>query len=119
MRPDGSFPLETDRGRKALEHTGRNISLMVYAAQIGLSQGIDLYATEVDGKRLDDAIAFLLRADDDNALVDVYAQANRNPGRDVADFAPNAQVTPFTGVFGAAGSSSTPSAFQPARCPGR
>ena len=97
MRPDGSFPLETDRGRKALEHTGRNISLMVYAAQIGLSQGMDLYATEVGGKRLDDAIAFLLRADDDNALVDVYAQANRNPGRDVAEFAPNAQVTPFAG----------------------
>jgi hypothetical protein len=97
MRADGSFPLETDRGRKALEHTGRNISLMVYAAQIGLSQGMDLYATEVDGKSLDDAIAFLLRADDDNALVDVYAQANRNPGLGFGDFAPNAQVTPFAG----------------------
>lgn len=97
MRADGSFPLETDRGRKALENTGRNISLLVYAAQIGLSQGIDLYTTDVDGKTLDDAIAFLLRADDDNALVDVYAQANRNPGLGFGDFQPNAQVTPFAG----------------------
>jgi poly(beta-D-mannuronate) lyase len=97
MRPDGSFPLETDRGRKALEHSGRNIALLVYSAQIGLSQGIDLYATEVDGKSLDDAIAFLLRADDDNALVDVYARANRNPGLGFGEFAPNSQVTPFAG----------------------
>jgi Alginate lyase len=97
MRPDGSFPLETDRGRKALEHSGRNIALLVYAAQIGLSQGIDLYATEVDGKSLDDAIGFLLRAEEDNALVDVYARANRNPGLGFGEFAPNAQVTPFAG----------------------
>ena len=97
MRPDGSFPLETDRGRKALENTGRNISLLVYAAQIGLSQGVVLYTAEVDGKGLDDAITFLLRADADNALVDVYARANRNPGLDFAKFAPNSQVTPFAG----------------------
>jgi hypothetical protein len=97
MRPDGSFPLEADRGRKALENSGRNIALLVYSAQIGLSQGIDLYTTEVDGKNLDDAIGFLLRADDDNALVDVYAQANRNPGLGFGDFQANAQVTPFAG----------------------
>lgn len=97
MRPDGSFPLEADRGRKALENTSRNISLMVYAAQIGLSQGIDLYATKVDGKSLDDAVAFLLRAYDDNALIDTYARANRNPSPGFETFTPNSQVSPFEG----------------------
>lgn len=95
MRPDGSFPLESDRGLKALENSSRNVALLVYAAQIGLSRGIDLYATEVDGKTLTDAVNFLIRANDDNALVDVYAQADRNPGEGAAPFRPNAQVSPF------------------------
>ncbi len=97
MRPDGSFPLETDRGRKALENSGRNISLVIYAAQIAQSQGEDLYTAKVGGKGIDDAIFFLLRADADNALVDVYAKANRNPGLGFGEFSPNAQVTPFAG----------------------
>lgn len=95
MRPDGSFPLEADRGVKALENSSRNVALLVYSAQIGLSQGIDLYATKVDGKGIDDAVGFLLRAADDNALVDQYARDNRNPGPDTPPFRPNAQVSPF------------------------
>ena len=39
MRADGSFPLETDRGVTALEKSSRNVALLVYSAQIGLSQG--------------------------------------------------------------------------------
>ena len=97
MRPDGSFPLEADRGVKALENSSRNVALMVYSAQIGLSEGIDLYATRVDGKGLDDAIAFLIRASDDNSLVDIYAKDNRNPSPDTPPFRPNAQVSPFGG----------------------
>ncbi|TPE49432.1 alginate lyase family protein [Amaricoccus solimangrovi] len=95
MRPDGSFPLETDRGVKALENSSRNIALMVYSAQIGLSGGVDLYATEVDGKSLDDAISFLVRAADNNALVDVYAKDDRNPSPGTPPFRPDSQVSPF------------------------
>lgn len=95
MRPDGSFPLETDRGVKALENSSRNVALMVYSAEIGLSQGVDLYATEVDGKSLHDAVSFLVRAADDNALVDVYAKDDRNPSPGTPPFRPNAQVSPY------------------------
>ena len=49
----------------------------------------------MNGRGIDDAITFLLRAADDNALVDVYAAANRNPSRDHPVFRPNAQVDPF------------------------
>jgi Alginate lyase len=95
MRADGSFPLEVDRGLTALDNTNRNIALLVYSAQIAESQGTDLYTAQVNGRGLDDAIGFLLRASDDNGLVDVYAAANRNPSKDHPVFRPNAQVDPF------------------------
>lgn len=95
MRPDGSFPLETDRGTGALQNSSRNIAFLLYAAEIAQSQGQDLYATEVDGKTVDDAIRFLLAAADDNALVDGYAAANRNPPKTDPEFRPGAQIDPF------------------------
>jgi hypothetical protein len=92
MRPDGSFPLETDRGRGALQQQSRNIALLLYGAEIAASQGQNLYGAEVGGKSVDDAIRFLLAASDDNALVDVYAAANRNPPRAYPDFTPMSQA---------------------------
>ena len=94
MRPDGSFPLETDRGRAALQLQSRNIALLLYAAEIGASQGQNLYGMRVDGKGVDDAIRFLLAAADNNALVDVYAAANRNPSKAYPVFAPMDQADP-------------------------
>ena len=95
MRPDGSFPLETDRGLGALQNQSRNIAFLLFAAQIAESQGQNLYGTAVDGKTVDDAIRFLLAAADDNTLVDGYAAANRNPPKTSPDFRPGAQLDPF------------------------
>ena len=92
MRPDGSFPLETDRGRAALQLQSRNIALLLYAAEIAASQGQNLYGTRVGDKGIDDAIRFLLAASDNNALVDVYAAANRNPTKQYPVFAPMSQA---------------------------
>lgn len=95
LRADGSFPMETDRGLTALENQSRNIGLLLYSARIADSRGADIYGTMVDGRGIDTAIAFLLAATDDNALVDRYAAANRNPSKDNPTFRPNAQVDPF------------------------
>jgi hypothetical protein len=95
MRPDGSFPAETDRGRGALQNQSQNIASLVYAAEIAASQGENLYGARVDGKGIDDAIRFLLAAVDDNGLIDPYAAANRNPPRTAPDFASNSQLDPF------------------------
>ena len=94
MRPDGSFPLETDRGRAALQLQSRNIALLLFAAEIGASQGQNLYGTRVGDKGVDDAIRFLLAAMQNNALVDVYAAANRNPAKAYPVFAPMDQADP-------------------------
>lgn len=94
MRPDGSFPLETDRGRAALQLQSRNIALLLYSAEIAASQGENLYGAEVGGRTIDDAIRFLLAATDDNALVDKYARANRNPSNSYPTFAPMSQADP-------------------------
>jgi len=62
MRPDGSLPLETARGPRALWHQRIAVSALVMIAEIGKTQGLDLYGMEVDGKRLKRAIDFLLQA---------------------------------------------------------
>ena len=95
MQADGSFPLEVDRGLSALDNQSRNIGLLLYSARIAQSRGVDLYGAKVNGRGIDDAIRFLLAAADDNALVDGYAQANRNPSKDHPVFRPGAQVDPF------------------------
>lgn len=95
LRPDGSFPMEVDRGLTALENQSRNIGLLLYSARIAQSRGTDLYGTTVNGRGIDDAIAFLLAATDNNSRVDGYAAANRNPSKDYPTFRPNAQVDPF------------------------
>jgi hypothetical protein len=95
MREDGSFPAEVDRGRGALQNQSRNIAFLIYAAEIAASQGENLYGARVDGRGIDDAIRFLLAAADDNALVDDYASANRNPPKTAPEFSPGAQLDPF------------------------
>ena len=95
MRQDGSFPLETDRGLGALQNQSRNIAYLLYSAEIAASQGENLYGAEVNGRTIDDAIRFLLAAAEDNALVDGYAAANRNPPKTDPVFAPRSQLDPF------------------------
>ena len=95
MRPDGSFPLETDRGRGALQLQSRNIALLLFSAEIAASQGQNLYGMRVGGKSVDDAIRFLLAASENNDLVDVYAAANRSPPSAYPVYEPRNQADPF------------------------
>lgn len=62
MRTDGSLPLETARGPRALWHQRIAVSTLLMIAEMGKAQGLDLYSMEVDGKRLKRAVDFLLQA---------------------------------------------------------
>lgn len=81
MRADGSLPLETARGSKALWYQRQAIASLVAIAEMAAVQGYALYPLEVAGRSLHDAIRFLLEAIDRPEIVWPYAQANLSPGR--------------------------------------
>lgn len=80
MRADGSLPLETARGARALWYQRQAIASLVLLAELAAAQGHDLWGLEIDGKSLHTAIRFLLDALDDPRRVLAYAAENRNPG---------------------------------------
>lgn len=82
MREDGSLPLETARGARALWYQRHAIASLVAIAEMAAVQGYDLYAVEVDGKSLHSAIDFLLDAVVDTGKVLPYARADDNSGID-------------------------------------
>jgi poly(beta-D-mannuronate) lyase len=80
MRPDGSLPLETGRGARALWYQRQAIASLVTIAEMAAVQGYDLYALQVDGRGLHDAIRFLAEAIEDQQRVWPYAGENPRPG---------------------------------------
>jgi poly(beta-D-mannuronate) lyase len=62
MRPDGSLPLETRRGARALWYQRHAVASLVVIAEMAATQGLDLYGREVDGKTVHRAVRFLLDA---------------------------------------------------------
>ena len=81
MRADGSLPIETRRGARALYYQGRTIAGLIAIAERAWVQGIDLYARAPDPqKTLHHAIGFLMRAVADPEIVMNYAKANVSPG---------------------------------------
>jgi poly(beta-D-mannuronate) lyase len=72
MNPDGSFPLEMERGERATHYQNFAILPLVYTAEIAHRQGIDLYGSKTNGRSLHDAIAFLLGAIQNPAAVAKY-----------------------------------------------
>ena len=79
--PDGSLPLETARGARALWYQRHAIASLVAIAEMAAVQGYDLYAISLDGRSLHQAIDFLARALADPSLVLPYAHANHQPGQ--------------------------------------
>ncbi|HSA82294.1 MAG TPA: alginate lyase family protein [Geminicoccaceae bacterium] len=80
MRPDGSLPLETRRGSKALWYQRQAVSSLVAIAEMAAVQGYDLYAMTIEDRSLHRAVEFLARGIAEPELVMPYARANKNPG---------------------------------------
>ncbi len=80
MRPDGSFPLETMRGARALWYQRHAVASLTVIAEMAAVQGIDLYGYRVGKRDLHRAVAFLLDGIEDPKRVWRYAKANVNPG---------------------------------------
>jgi len=80
LRGDGSLPLETERGSRALWYQRHALATLTTMAEIAQTQGHDLYNRQVNGKTIHLAVRYLLRALDDPTLVHGYAAANYAPG---------------------------------------
>ena len=80
MRPDGSLPLETARGSRALSYQRHAVTSLVAIAEMAAAQGYDLYGIEgPEGQSIHRAIGFLLDGIDQTTLVWPYARQNQNP----------------------------------------
>ena len=79
MRKDGSLPIETQRGARALFYSGRTISALIAIAERALVQGIDLYTIDRN-KSIHKAVQFYLDVADNPELILKYAKKNKSPG---------------------------------------
>jgi poly(beta-D-mannuronate) lyase len=80
MRPDGSLPLETARGARALWYQRHAVASMVFIAELARAQDQDLYAADVDGKRLARAVEFLLAEIVEPRRLPAYAAERQDLG---------------------------------------
>lgn len=81
MRDDGSLPIETRRGARALFYHGRTLSALIQIAERARVQGINLYSRPPSGVgSLHHAVTFFLDAAVDPSIVLPYARTNKVPG---------------------------------------
>jgi hypothetical protein len=74
MRPDGSFPLAARLSACSAAYSNIDLQHLVSIAEMAATQGYDLYSLELDGKRLDTAIKFMLDAYENPDLLYQYSK---------------------------------------------
>ena len=81
IRADGSLPMETRRGTRALYYEARALQGLIKMAKMAEVQGIDLYTLPIDGeKSFQKAMAFYLTALGNHDLIIGYAKENEGGG---------------------------------------
>jgi poly(beta-D-mannuronate) lyase len=80
MRPDGSLPLETARGARALWYQRHAVASLVYMAELARAQGYDLYGADVEGRKLARAVDFLLGEIAEPRRLSAYAAERQDLG---------------------------------------
>lgn len=61
MRPDGSFPIDSSRGGMGITYQAHSTShLVMIAAILKKSKGVDLFSYSVDGRSIQDAVRFVV-----------------------------------------------------------
>lgn len=84
-RADGSLPLETRRGARALWYMRQSLSSMAVMAEIAAMRGTDLYAMKEGEASFDRILSYMLNGVTEPQIVLAYASENYIPGGD-ADF---------------------------------
>ncbi|MGO4386521.1 alginate lyase family protein [Microvirga sp. 2YAF29] len=84
-RVDGSLPLETRRGSRALWYMRQSLASMTVMAEIAAARGTDLYGMHDGNGSFDRVLSYLLNGLVEPNVVLAYASENYIPGDD-ADF---------------------------------
>lgn len=79
-RPDGSVPLETRRGARALWYTRQLLSSLTVIAEAARGQGDDLYGAKIGHATLWTLMSFWLNGINNPVLINAYAGQNYTPG---------------------------------------
>lgn len=80
MRIDGSLPLETRRGARALWYMRQSLTDLTVIAEVYKANGDDLYSVERSGKNLPLMMDFFLSAVKSPMIIFPYASENYIPG---------------------------------------
>lgn len=88
MRSDGSLPLETARGPRALWYQRHAVASLVYAAELLAPLGVDLWQPRADGADLHHAVAFLVGAIGQPERLAPYTGAEAARHQDLGFLAP-------------------------------
>jgi poly(beta-D-mannuronate) lyase len=84
---NGAFPKEMARHENAIHYQGFAVQPLIVIAQLATRQGINLYAYQMQGHTLRNAIVFFGRAVDDPSLVKPYTSDLQSSHFGPADFA--------------------------------
>lgn len=84
-RADGSLPLETRRGSRALWYMRQSLASMTVMAEIAAARGTDLYGLREGSGSFDRVLSYLLNGLTEPNVVLAYASENYIPGDD-SDF---------------------------------
>jgi poly(beta-D-mannuronate) lyase len=107
LRNDGSLPIETRRGARALFYHGRTLTGLSSLAEKAKMQNIDLWSlAPSDGKTIHLTVKFMIDAIEDPNSVRGYASTNKSPGpsrdykrQDIGTGSTFGWIAPYTAKF--------------------
>jgi len=79
-RKDGSLPIETRRGGRAMFYQGRAMNKLAVIAVIAENQGYDIWNYSYKDKDYHDLVRFFIDFTENNEIVFKYAKEMRHPG---------------------------------------
>ena len=80
QRKDGSMPIETRRGGRAMFYQARAMNALAVIAIISENQGYNIWEYEYKGKNYHNIVKFFIDFTEDNEIVFKYAKSMKHPG---------------------------------------
>ena len=80
QRKDGSMPIETRRGGRAMFYQGRAMNALSVIAIIAENQGYNIWEYDYKGKNFHNIVKFFIDFTENNEIIFKYAKSMKHPG---------------------------------------